>query len=509
MKLVKTSAVPALRTALVLLFLGASGSVAVAQAPSSQDEPSQPVPAAQSPTPPAETAPVDVLPAGAKPIDTPAAPAVEKDAKADATGDGQADPTRVAERVSLDEIRRFVSVFRAVKQAYVDPIDDETLMRAAIRGLLIDLDPHSAYLDRDASETLNEQASGAYDGLGLEVLQQPDRSLLVIAPIDDTPAARAGIQSGDIITAIDGKTIDADNADAAADSMRGEPGSKIRLTVMRETSAEPLQFVLTRETIRVSSVRTELLEPGYAYLRISTFQADTGMEMGKKLKALKAKNKGPLRGLVLDLRSNPGGLLNAAVEAADTFLDEGIIVTTRGRLPYANAEFSARRGDLLDGAPIAILTDGGTASAAEVLAGALRDHQRALVMGAPTFGKGSVQTVLPMDNGDSIKVTTARYYTPNGTSIQAAGIQPDVVLGEDSLVQSRAGDQPATVRERDLPGHLRGDNETDLPAVGFEPIPLDPPAPVAQLDDGAVREALNLLKGLAVFGERGKKPSDG
>ena len=331
----------------------------------------------------------------------------------------------------------------------------------------------------------------------------------MIAPIDDTPAARAGIQSGDIITAIDGKTIDADNADAAAESMRGEPGSKIRLTVMRETSAEPLQFVLTRETIRVSSVRTELLEPGYAYLRIATFQADTGMEMGKKLKALKEENKGPLRGLVLDLRSNPGGLLHAAVEAADTFLDDGIIVTTRGRLPYANAEFSARKGDLLDGAPIAILTDGGTASAAEVLAGALRDHQRALVMGTPTFGKGSVQTVLPMDNGDSIKVTTARYYTPNGTSIQAAGIQPDVTLGEDSVAQSRrSAEQPATVRERDLPGHLRGDNEVDLPSPGFEPIPLDPPVVAAELDDSAVREALNLLKGLAVFGER-RKPSGG
>ena len=497
MKLVKPSAVPAVRTALASMLLVALAPCAMAQTP-----PSQPAPAT---TPPANTAPADVSPAGAKPLDAPALPVAPETAKA-AAADADADPAKAVDRVSLEEIRRFVSVFRAVKQAYVDPIDDETLMRAAIRGLLIDLDPHSAYLDHDESQTLNEQASGAYDGLGLEVLQQPDRSLLVIAPIDDTPAARAGIQSGDIITAIDGKTIDADNADAAAESMRGEPGSKIQLTVMRETSAEPLQFVLTRETIRVSSVRTELLEPGYAYLRIATFQADTGMEMGKKLKALKEQNKGPLRGLVLDLRSNPGGLLHAAVEAADIFLDDGIIVTTRGRLPYANAEFSARKGDLLDGAPIAILTDGGTASAAEVLAGALRDHQRALVMGTPTFGKGSVQTVLPMDNGDSIKVTTARYYTPNGTSIQASGITPDVALGDDT--RSRVAEQPATVRERDLPGHLRGDNEVDSPAPGFEPIPIEAPAVTAELDDGAVREALNLLKGLAVFGAR-RKPVGG
>ena len=484
----KTSAAPVLRASLAFSLLSFATGVA-AQLPSDETSPAQMAPAEEAT--PAQAAPPDA-----------SAPATPIDAEAEDA------PDKAVDRVSLDEIRRFVSVFRAVKQAYVDPIDDETLMRAAIRGLLIDLDPHSAYLDRDESQSLNEQASGAYDGLGLEVLQQPDRSLLVIAPIDDTPAARAGIRSGDVITAIDGKAIDADNADAAADSMRGEPGSKIRLTVMRDTSDEPLQFVLTRETIRVSSVRTELLEPGYAYLRIAAFQADTGMELNKKLKGLITQNKAPLRGLVLDLRSNPGGLLHAAVEAADAFLDEGMIVSTRGRLSYSNAEYEAHKGDLLDGAPIAILTDGGTASAAEVLAGALRDHQRALVMGTPTFGKGSVQTVLPMDNGDSIKVTTARYYTPNGTSIQAAGITPDVMLGDESLEQSRSVDQPATVRERDLPGHLRGDNEVDPPEPGFESIPIDPPQ-IVELDDSAVREALNLLKGLAVFGERKKVPAGG
>ncbi len=411
----------------------------------------------------------------------------------------------IKDTASLDEIRRFVSVFRAVQEGYVDPIDDATLMRAAIRGLLLDLDPHSAYLDADQSRALNEAASGAYAGLGLEVIQQPDRSLLVIAPIDDTPAARAGIRSGDVITAIDGKPIQADGVDAAIDSMRGPVGSQAQLTVMRESSREPLQFTLTRETIRVSSVRARLLEPGYAYLRIATFQANTGLDLERKLKETIASNGAPLKGLVLDLRSNPGGLLNTAVEAADAFLDEGVIVSTRGRLPHSRSEVSAHKGDLIDGAPIAILVDGGTASAAEVLAGALRDHHRALVLGSPTFGKGSVQTVLPLDNGDSIKVTTARYYTPNGTSIQATGIVPDVMLESRIDAYADTSIQPPTLRERDLPGHLRGDDEDLEPATDPTAIPIHPVERAEELDDSGVREALNLLKGLSVFRDKGAR----
>ena len=406
---------------------------------------------------------------------------------------------------SLDEIRRFVSVFRAVQEGYVDPIDDATLMRAAIRGLLLDLDPHSAYLDADQSRELNEAASGAYAGLGLEVIQQPDRTLLVIAPIDDTPAARAGIRPGDVITAIDGKPIDADGVDAAIESMRGPVGSQTQLTVMRESAREPLQYTLTRETIRVSSVRTRLLEPGYAYLRIATFQANTGLDLERKLRETIAGNGAPLKGLVLDLRSNPGGLLNTAIEAADAFLDDGVIVSTRGRLPHSRSEVSAHKGDLLNGAPIAILVDGGTASAAEVLAGALRDHHRALVLGSPTFGKGSVQTVLPLDNGDSIKVTTARYYTPSGTSIQATGIVPDVMLQTRADAYAETDIQPPTLRERDLPGHLRGDNEDLEPAANPGAIPIQPIERVEELDDGGVREALNLLKGLSVFRNKGTR----
>jgi carboxyl-terminal processing protease len=461
-------------------------------APVGAEPAKDPIPAAD----PAETTPPAAPTAPAEP--GPAAKEVAKPEVTQAEVDAAVDPK---DRVSLEEIRRFVSVFRAVKQAYVDPIDDEKLMRAAIRGLLTDLDPHSAYLDRDESQALNEQASGAYDGLGVEVLQQVDRTLLVIAPIDDTPAERAGIKSGDVITHIDGKAIAADSVDGAIDTMRGEPGTPITLTVERENAPEPIVFTLMRETIRVSSVRVRALEPGYAYLRISTFQADTGAEVRRKLNSLKQKAEVPLRGLVMDLRSNPGGLLNAAVEVADEFLNEGVIVSTKGRLPYANAEFKARRGDLLDGAPIVILSDSGTASAAEVLAGALRDHDRALVMGTQSFGKGSVQTVLPMDNGDSIKMTTARYYTPSGVSIQASGIAPDVLLPENASLQTF--DRPPTVRERDLPGHLRGDAESDTPIVVPAGTPIATPAPRAEEnDDFAVREALNLLKGLAVFGDK-------
>jgi carboxyl-terminal processing protease len=403
------------------------------------------------------------------------------------------------ERVSLDEIRRFVAVFRAVKQAYVDPVDDATLMQSAIRGLLTDLDPHSAYLDAEQAEGLNEFSSGAYNGLGIEVVQQPDRSLLVVSPIDDTPAARAGIKPGDVITEIDGTPIAADSVDGAVDSMRGEPGTSIELTLVRDSAAEPLKITLVRELIRVASVRVRRLEPEFAYLRISHFQADTGREATRKLRELMAE--GPaLHGLVLDLRRNPGGLMNAAVEIADAFLDDGVVVSTRGRLPFAVSEQRARAGDLLDGAPIVILIDSGSASAAEVLAAALRDHRRALVMGSQSFGKGSVQTVLPLDNGDAVKLTTARYYTPSGRSIQASGIIPDVQLPEDAVLQVGAT-RPPTVRERDLPRHLQSDVEAAAAAeaAGAEAVEASTPGPADEADDFAIREALTLLKGLSLF----------
>lgn len=359
-------------------------------------------------------------------------------------------PETVPRSVPLAEIQRYVSVYRAIKDAYVEPLDDKTLMRAALRGLLADLDPHSAYLEKDDAKDLLEQTEGAYSGIGVEIEQRPDRSLLLVAPIDGTPAQRAGLRAGDIIIAIDGQSLGGEGADAASRELRGEPGTKVTLTFLRAGEPAPRDLVLTREVIRVTSVSSRLLEPGYGYLRISTFQTDTGPQVTRQLTRLVKQSEGGLRGLVLDLRSNPGGLLNAAVEAADAFLEKGLIVSTKGRLAYSNASFHAKPGDLSGGAPLVVLVDAGTASAAEVLAGALRDHRRATVMGSRTFGKGSVQTVVPLENGDSVKLTTARYFTPSGRSIQARGIRPDVVL---------RGAASRGIREQDLPGHLRGDDE--------------------------------------------------
>jgi carboxyl-terminal processing protease len=343
-------------------------------------------------------------------------------------------------------------VYNAVKDAYVEPVDDKKLMHSAIRGLLLDLDPHSTYFDKEDAEAFDEQATGAYDGVGVELLQQPDNTLRVIAPIDDTPAAKAGIKAGDVIVAIDGKPISGEDG---MEPLRGEPGSKLTLTLLREGKSKPFDVTLTRETIRIASVRSRMLEPGYGYVRINSFQADTGADFQSNLDKLQAGGK--LNGLVLDLRSNPGGLLVSAVQVADDLLEKGNIVSTRGRIAISDSKFDATPGDRLQGAPLMVLVDAGSASAAEVLAGALRDNQRARVIGSRTFGKGSVQTVLPLDNGDSVKLTTARYYTPSGKSIQASGIVPDVVLHPEA--EKDAEPSAIDYSEATLPGHLRGDDE--------------------------------------------------
>jgi carboxyl-terminal processing protease len=375
-------------------------------------------------------------------------------------------------KIPLEEIRRYVNVYNAVKQAYVEPIDDRKLMQSAIRGLLLDLDPHSAYLPKQAADAFAEDSDGAYDGIGVEVQQQADGSILVIAPIDDTPAAKAGVKSGDIIIAVDGKTLTPEFAER--NPLRGAPGSKTVLTIQREGAAKPLQLTVQRETIRVSSVRARMLEPEYGYLRVSAFQADTAKDFAAQLQKLQVQTAGGkgLRGLVLDLRSNPGGLLTSAVQIADDLLEKGIIVSTRGRISLGDAEFNATPGDLMRGAPVAVLVDAGSASASEVLAAALRDNQRAVVVGSRTFGKGSVQTLLPLDNGDSVKITTARYYTPSGKSIQARGIDPDVLLKPDATVKGVRSD----VSEAGLPGHLRGDQEAE--GVGNGDV-LEGDAPIA------------------------------
>ncbi|WP_282268128.1 S41 family peptidase [Stenotrophomonas sp. PS02298] len=385
----------------------------------------------------------------------------------------------VTSRVPLDEIRRFVGVYNAVRAAYVDPVDDKKLMQSAVRGLLLELDPHSTYFDKEDAEAFDEQTNGAYEGIGVEVLQQ-DNTLKVVSPIDDTPAARAGLKAGDLIVAIDGTPI---NAIDASEPLRGKAGSSVVLTIARGEQ-KPFDVTVMRETIRVTSVRSKMLEPGYGYIRISTFQADTGADFQKQLNQLQAQAGGKLKGLVLDLRSNPGGLLTAAVQVADDLLERGGIVSTRGRISISDARFDATPGDLLKGAPMVVLADAGSASASEVLAGALRDNGRARVVGSRTFGKGSVQTVLPLDNGDSVKLTTARYYTPSGRSIQATGILPDVELTPDPA--DAVNDLPASLSdysEAKLPGHLRGDDE----AVGSK-------AGVVLPGDAPIQSALQELK---------------
>lgn len=402
--------------------------------------------------------------------------------------------------INLDDVRRFTAVMSLVKQAYVEPVDDHQLMLAAIKGMLIGLDPHSEYLEADELDQLNEDTSGSYAGLGLEVTTV-DGFLKVIAPIDETPAERAGIKAGDTILRIDNVPVQADNLDDAVDMLRGVAGSEVSLSILREGAREPREFKLTREIIRVASVRGRLLEPGYAYLRVAQFQAETGSDLRKRIAYLQKENGKPLLGAVLDLRSNPGGLLNAAVEVSDLLLDSGGIVTTRGRIREAAMAFRATPGDALEGASLVVLIDRGTASAAEIVAGALKDNQRALLMGRRSFGKGSVQTVLNLDDRHALKLTTARYYTPSGISIQAAGIQPDIELADLALSENEE-DAFGRVSERDLRNHLKGDAETPAGKSAGD-AKAKPGAP----SDYALNEALNALKAMALQQRRAAPPA--
>ena len=436
-----------------------------------QDAPraAQPAPQAVQPeapreagTPPAKAP--DAAPAQAAPDATPADAATPETAPEVAASDDPDAVENAATKVPLDEIRRYVGLFNAIRLGYVDPVDDRKLMDSAIRGLLLDLDPHSAYLEKNAAEAFDEGTTGAYDGIGVEVLQLPDGKMRIIAPIDDTPAAKAGIRAGDVIVSVDGRPLGASDAEGAG-PLRGPPGSQVTLGVLREGEAAPLAIVVNRETIRVASVRGRMLEPGYGYVRLSAFQVETAADFTRTLERLQKDAGGTLKGLVIDLRSNPGGLLTSAVQVADDLLDKGRIVSTRGRNPVNDTEFNATPGDLLRGAPVVAIVDAGSASAAEVLAGALRDNDRARIVGSRTFGKGSVQTVMPLGNGDAVKLTTARYYTPSGRSIQARGIDPDVVLTPDRAEAKPVAGVPGYT-EATLPGHLRGDEEQEGFAAG-------------------------------------------
>lgn len=351
--------------------------------------------------------------------------------------------------VPLEEIRHFVMIYNAIREAYVEPKTDTQLMHSAVRGLMFDLDPHSVYFDRDDAERFDTSTEGQYEGLGVEVQQQPGQMLKIISPMEGGPAARAGLKSGDLIIAVDGKPISSDNGNRA---LRGKAGTAVKLTI-RRGKEKPFDVSVMREKIIVPSVAKRMLEPGFGLVRVSGFQATTAKEFDDAIASLKTSNGGQLRGLVIDLRSNPGGLLNAAVEMSDDLMNAGTIVSTRGRAKSGDTVYTAHAGDVLNGAPVVVLVDVGSASASEVLAGALQDSGRARVVGSLTFGKGSVQSVLPLDNGDAVKLTTARYYTPKNRSIQGVGIVPDVLIKSDGKTRN------VTYNEASLLGHLRGENE--------------------------------------------------
>ena len=417
--------------------------------------------------------PVDAMRLSPLPILLALAAAAPLRAQVDAVADPLA-PTP-SSAVPMEEIRRFAEVFRTVQEGYVDPIDDRTLMQSAVRALLADLDPHSAYLPATSASALADEVQGMYDGIGVEVEVRPDRSLKVIGAIDGGPAHKAGLRTGDVIVAIDGRPAGSLREPDPSRALRGTAGTSVRLSLLRPGEALPRDIVLVRQSIALSSVSGRLLEPGYGYLRIGYFEGDTADELKRQLAALQSASGGALSGLVLDLRNNPGGLLTTAVEVADLFLEGGPIVSTRGRTAASNVLYRAGAGDVLQGAPIAVLLDVGTASSAEVVAGALRDQRRALLLGARSFGKGSVQTVVDLGNGDALKLTTARYYTPSGRSIQAAGILPDVTLPGTAI---------RGLREQDLPTHLSGDAE----------VPDGYAAGVIVEGESAVAEALRRVK---------------
>ncbi len=358
----------------------------------------------------------------------------------------------------VDELRTFTEVFAKIKNDYVEAVDDKTLLENAIKGMLTGLDPHSTYLDPEGYKELQVGTTGRFGGLGIEVGME-DGFVKVISPIDDTPAQRAGVQAGDLIVRLDETPVKGLLLSEAVKIMRGKPGSDIVLTVIREGEEKPLRITITRDIIRVKSVKSRLLEKEYGYVRITSFQSKTGDNLHDEVAKLKKEAKGELKGIVLDLRNNPGGVLNAAVQVSDAFLTDGRIVYTEGRDSENRLEFNATGDDILNGAPIVVLVNGGSASASEIVAGALQDHRRAIIMGAKTFGKGSVQTILPMNNNAALKLTTARYYTPSGRSIQAEGIEPHIKL--ESLKVSKIESKFSGVKEADLTGHLTNGNSKD------------------------------------------------
>jgi len=417
------------------------------------------------------------------------ASAATKEKPAEAVAEGQ---------LPLEDLRTFSLVLEQIRAAYVEPVSDKKLLENAIRGMLGELDPHSAYLDETDFNDLKNMTTGEFGGLGIEV-GSADGFIKIISPIDDSPASRAGIHAGDIIIKIGTQSVQGMSMNDAVNLMRGDVGTAITLTVMRNNQEQPLEFNLVRETIKTHSVKEKMLESGYAYIRIAQFQASTTEELNKALVAL--QKQGKIRGLILDLRNNPGGLLDEAVGVSDVFLNKGLIVYTKGRISSSNMRYSATVGEMLPGVPMIVLVNQGTASAAEIVAGALQDNHRARILGANTFGKGTVQTVIPINEKKAIKLTTALYYTPSGRSIQAEGIKPDIVDSDNSISVAQSS---ALTSEASLEKHIinsntpkkkatapnNGDkNKEDIaPAVKAPTKYADAPA------DNQLQDALQLLK---------------
>lgn len=400
----------------------------------------------------------------------------------------------------LNELRNFSDIFARIKSDYVEEVDDKTLLENAIRGMLTGLDPHSTYLTPEEYKELKIGTTGKFGGLGIQVGME-DGFVKVISPIDDTPAFRAGIKSGDLIIRLDDKSVKGMTLNDAVKIMRGKPGSEIKLTVIREGADKPLTFVITRAIISVNSVKSRMLEEGYGYVRISNFQSKTARDLVSEITKLKKENKNELKGLVLDLRNNPGGVLTAAADVADAFIDKGKLVFTRGRIENSEFEFNAKPGDIMNSAPMVVLINGGSASASEIVAGALQDHRRAVIVGRKSFGKGSVQTIQELRNGGAVKITTARYFTPRGRSIQGEGISPDIELERYDIADTK--DDPSLyIKESDLNGSISNPTKSQEAIRKAEEEGKKEKEKKPHLkasDDFQLYEALIILKGLNIL----------
>ena len=398
--------------------------------------------------------------------------------------------------IPFEDLQAFTEVLSRIKSDYVEGVDDKSLIEDAIRGMLNGLDPHSAYLNVSEFADLKIGTTGKFGGLGIEVGME-NGFVKVISPIDDTPAARAGVQAGDLIIKLDDKQVKGMTLNEAVKIMRGKPNTDIRLTIVRQNEPKSLVITITREIIRVQSVKNRMLEPGYGYVRITNFQSRTATDLLKAISDL--QKEATLEGLILDLRNNPGGVLTGAVKVSDAFINDGLIVYTEGRIDDSSHRYPATPGDSLNGAPMVVLINGGSASASEIVAGALQDHNRAIIMGTKSFGKGSVQTIQELANGSAVKLTTARYFTPNGRSIQARGIVPDIRLKTLKLSTSDSNDG-ASFSESDLDGRLSNPNgDTDDTDTSEK---INKETENLAETDFQLFEALNLLKGLHILNQQ-------